>query len=106
MSAVWVRQVLDGDPAFEIDSREIPAAWPYGTIALGATEPGKVPENVDSAPAAGVSDDGSGGVGKIVYNLNPKLVDWAYGLTKGTALGDTAGDGGEPGAVYRVSECA
>jgi purine nucleoside permease len=33
-SAVWVRQVIDGDPAFEIDSREIPAAWPYGTIAL------------------------------------------------------------------------
>jgi len=88
-SAVWVRQVIDGDPAFEIDSREIPAAWPYGTIALGATEPGKVPASVDHAPAAGVSDDGSGGVGKIVYDLNPALVDWAYGLTRHIALADS-----------------
>jgi purine nucleoside permease len=88
-SAVWVRQVIDGDPAFEIDSREIPADWPYGTIALGATEPGKVPANVDHAPAAGVSDNGSGGVGKIVYNLNPTLVDWAYGLTKQIPLADS-----------------
>jgi purine nucleoside permease len=89
-SAVWIRQVVDGDPAFEIDSREIPAAWPYGTIALGATEPGKVPADVDHAPAAGVSDDGSGGVGKITYTLNPKLVDWAYGLTKEIKLADSA----------------
>jgi purine nucleoside permease len=88
-SAVWVRQVVDGDPAFEIDSREIPAAWPYGTIALGATEPGKVPANVERAPAAGVSEDGSGGVGKIVYDLNPTLVDWAYSLTKETQLPDS-----------------
>jgi purine nucleoside permease len=87
-SAVWIRQIVDGDPAFEIDSRETPAAWPYGTIALGATEPGKVPDNVDSAPAAGVSDDGAGGVGRIVYRLNPTLVDWAYQLTKEVKLPD------------------
>ncbi len=88
-SAVWVRQVVDGDPAFEIDSREIPVAWPYGTIALGTTEPGKVPANVESAPAAGVSENGSGGVGKIVYDLNPTLVDWAYGLTRQIELADS-----------------
>jgi purine nucleoside permease len=88
-SAVWIKQVIDGDPAFEIDSREIPAAWPYGTIALGTTEPAKVPANVDAAPAAGVSDNGSGGVGKIVFTLNPHLVDWAYQLTKNLALPDT-----------------
>ena len=87
-SAVWIRQVVDGDPAFEIDSRETPASWPYGTIALGATEPGKVPANVDSAPAAGVSDDGAGGVGRIVFDLNPSLVDWAYQLTKAVKLSD------------------
>ena len=89
--AVWVRTVLDGDPAFEIDSREIPAAWPYGTIALGATEPAKVPDNVDSAPAAGVSDDGAGGVGRIVFPLNRSLADWAYGLTKDVVIPDTPG---------------
>ena len=26
-SAVWVQRVLDGNPAFEIDSREIPSSW-------------------------------------------------------------------------------
>jgi purine nucleoside permease len=88
-SAVWIRQVVDGDPAFEIDSRETPAAWPYGTIALGATEPGKVPANVEAAPAAGVSDNGSGGVGKVVFTLNPELVDWAYQLTKSVRLADS-----------------
>ena len=88
-SAVWIRQVLDGDPAFEIDSREIPASWAYGTIALGATEPGKVPANVESAPAAGVSEEGSGGVGRIVYTLNPRLVDWAYRTTKDVAIPDS-----------------
>jgi purine nucleoside permease len=87
-SAVWIRQVVDGDPAFEIDSREIPGSWPYGTIALGATAPATVPANVESAPAAGVSEDGSGGVGRIVYTLNPKLVDWAYRMTKNIAIPD------------------
>ena len=89
--AVWARRVLDGDPAFEIDSREIPADWPYGTIALGATKPDAVPPNVESAPAAGVSEDGSGGVGRIVYTLNPKLVDWAYRTSKGVTIPDTEG---------------
>jgi purine nucleoside permease len=88
-SAVWVRQVVDGDPAFEIDSRETPASWPYGTVALGATEPGKVPANVESAPAAGVSEDGAGGVGRIVYKLNPALVEWAYNLTKDITIPDS-----------------
>ncbi len=88
-STVWIRHVVDGDPAFEIDHKETPASWPYGIIALGATEPGKVPANVDSAPAAGVSDNGSGGVGKIAYTLNSSLVHWAYELTKGIAIPDS-----------------
>src|SRR5260370_16972362 len=65
-SAVWIRQVVDGDPAFEIDSREIPASWPYGTIALGATEPGKVPENVGLAPAAAPSQTESAALARIL----------------------------------------
>jgi purine nucleoside permease len=87
-SAVWIQHVVDGDPAFELDHQETPASWPYGIVALGATEPGKVPANVDSAPAAGVSDNGSGGVGRVAYTLNPFLVDWAYGLTKNLVLAD------------------
>ena len=88
-SAVWIRHVVDGDPAFEIDHHDTPASWPYGIIALGATEPGMVPANVDSAPAAGVSDNGSGGVGRIVYALNLSLVQWAYQLTKDVVIPDS-----------------
>jgi len=87
-SAVWVRRVVDGDPAFEIDHKETPPSWPYGIVALGATEPGKVPAS-ESAPAAGVSENGSGGVGRILFPLNPSLVDWAYGLTRQIVLPDS-----------------
>ena len=87
-SAVWIRQVVDGDPVFELDHSDTPPSWPYGIIALGANEPNTVPANVDSAPAAGVSDNGSGGVGRIAYSLNPSLADWAYQLTKDVALPD------------------
>jgi purine nucleoside permease len=86
--AVWIRNVVDGDAAYEIDSREVPSSWPYGLIAFGATEPGKAPPNVDFSPAAGVSDNGSGGVGKIIFRLNPSLVDWAYALTKDVKIPD------------------
>lgn len=89
--AVWIKQVIDGDPAYEIDSREIPKDWPYGTIALGATKPDSVPADVSSAPAAGVSSEGSGGVGRMVYTLNPKLVDWAFRTSRGVAISDTPG---------------
>ena len=87
--AVWVRRVVDGDPAYEIDSRETPQAWPYGTIALGAIEPGKVPADTSASFAAGVSEETSGGAGRIVFTLNRSLVDWAYELTRGLKLGDS-----------------
>jgi purine nucleoside permease len=89
-SAVWIRQVVDGDPAFELDRRDTPTSWPYGIVALGATEPDKVPADVNSAPAAGVSANGSGGVGRIAYTLNPSLVDWAFGLTKNLVIPDNS----------------
>jgi purine nucleoside permease len=82
---------VDGDPVFEIDSREIPAAWPYGTVAHGVSEPAKVPANVDSAPVAGEAGENSGGIGRMVFTLNPTLVDWAYGLTKNVTIDDTEG---------------
>ena len=88
-SAVWVERVVDGNPAFEIDSREIPASWPYGLVAIGATAPGKGSANVDSVPAAGASEDGSGGVGTVAFRLNPTLVKWAYELTKDVPIPDS-----------------
>ena len=87
-SAAWIQWAVDGDPAYEIDNRETPAAWPYGIIALGATKPGQAPPNIDNTPISGVSDDGAGGVGRVAYQINPSLVTWAYGLTKGIALTD------------------
>ena len=88
-SAVWVERVVDGNPAFEIDSREIPADWPIGLVAIGATRPGVGSANVDSVPAAGASDNGSGGVGTVAFRLNPSLVAWAYALTKDVAIPDS-----------------
>jgi purine nucleoside permease len=89
-SGVWIRHVVDGDPAFELDHQDVPTSWPYGIIALGATEPGKVPANLELAPAAGVSENGSGGVGRVAYTLNASLVDWAYAQTKDIVIPDSA----------------
>src|ERR1700761_2145969 len=90
-SAVGIREVLDGDPAYEIDSREIPAAWPYGTVPLGSEQPGKVPAGAGDAPAAGVTEEISGGVGRIVFPLQRVIVNWAYGLTRNLRLADSKG---------------
>jgi purine nucleoside permease len=87
-SGVWIREVLDGDPAYEIDSREIPAGWPYGTIPLGSEQPGKIPAGSSDAPAAGLTEESSGGVGRIVFTLHPSLVNWAYALTRNLHLAD------------------
>jgi purine nucleoside permease len=88
-SAVWVQRVIDGNPAFEIDSREIPAGWPSGLVAIGATKPGEGSANVDAVPAAGASEDSTGGVGTVAFRLNPALVNWAYELTKDAAIPDS-----------------
>ena len=88
-SAVWVERVVDGNPAFEIDSREIPADWPTGLVAIGATRPGQGSANVDSVPAAGASEDSTGGVGTVAFRLNPSLVKWAYELTKAVRIPDS-----------------
>lgn len=38
-SAAWARYVSDGDIAYEIDTREAPADWPYGLMAIGNKSP-------------------------------------------------------------------
>ena len=62
------------------------ALWDHRS---GHNRTGQSAGNVERAPAAGVSENGSGGVGKIVYDLNPALVDWAYGLTRQIELADS-----------------
>jgi purine nucleoside permease len=89
-SAVWVQRVLDGNPAFEIDSREIPAGWSSGLVAIGSKKPGEGSANVDSVPDAGISDNASGGIGTVAFKLNPSLVKWAYGLSKDVPIPDSS----------------
>ena len=75
-SAAWAEYVVDGDLAHEIDPREIPPDWPTGYFPLESTRPYE--------PDARIVAENQ------VFRLNPKLVDWAYQLTRGIALGDSA----------------
>ena len=91
-SAAWARWVVDADPIFEMDDREIPKGWSEGLWSLGADRPGV------KGSASGSSD--------MVWKLNPTLVDWAYGLTRNIALADSddlkaarAGYPSEPAAL-------
>jgi purine nucleoside permease len=74
-SAVWVDHVIDGDLAYEIDAREIPADWPTGMVPLRKSTPYEQPVKRELE-------------GEI-YTLNPDLVGWAYHLTKDTPLADS-----------------
>lgn len=85
-SAAWSRWVVDGDPVFEMDDREIPADWPYGIYALGTKHPDTVPVG-DAVHSVGLQQGSSG----MVWKLDPGLVNWAYGLTKGVTLPDNPG---------------
>jgi purine nucleoside permease len=83
-SVAWSDWVVDGDMAHEIDAREIPqgtaeerSLWTTGYVPLGKSTPYEKPR------AARFGDDGN------VYRLNPKLVGWAFDLTRGVELEDT-----------------
>jgi purine nucleoside permease len=73
-SAAWARYVVDADPNFEMDDREIPAGWSEGLWSLGTSRPGV------KGSAPGSSD--------MVWKLNPGLVAWAFGLTRDVPLPD------------------
>lgn len=73
-SAVWADYVVDGDLAFEIDGRQIPANWTTGYIPLRKGTPYEQPA---------VADYGE------VYALNPGLVEWALRLTERVTLSDS-----------------
>ena len=91
-SAAWAQWVVDGDPLFEVDDRELPADWPWGLYSLGTKAPGR------KGSAAGSSG--------MAWRLEPGLVGWAYGLTRDVALPDNdqlrtarAGFPNEPAAL-------
>lgn len=76
-SAAWARWVVDGDIAYEIDSREAPADWPYGLVPVGGKKPNEIARDAPWAPKP------------MAWRLNPSLVSWAYGLTKDTVIPET-----------------
>src|SRR3984957_12650655 len=76
-SAVWASHIVDGDLAYEIDGREIPAGWSTGIVAYDRATPFEQP-----APPV-VSDNGI-----LAYDLNDGLAAWAYGLTRDLGLPD------------------
>jgi len=73
-SAVWANHVLDGDIAYEIDAREIPADWPTGYVPLLKSKPYEQPAEPDHGE---------------MYTLNRDLVFWAFQLTKDVPLADS-----------------
>ncbi len=73
-SAAWAQWVVDADPIFERDDREMPSDWPYGLWSLGTDRP-----NVKGAAP------GSSG---MAWKLDAGLVNWAYQTTRGIKLAD------------------
>ncbi len=71
-SAAWASFVVN-DVSRQIDSREAPAAWPYGLFVIGAHEPNVL-------PARPMSSD--------LYELNPKLAHWAFLQTRSISIPD------------------
>lgn len=90
-SAAWSDWVVDADPLYEIDDREVAAGWPWGLYAFHSRGPGE-------------KGDGEGASG-MAWKLDPGLTEWAYQLTRETPLADNArlaaeraGFRGEPAA--------
>ena len=88
-SAVWARQVVDGDLAYEIDAREIPDDWPYGLLPLGATQPVR--------PGEPIGDGWS--VDTVSFQLNEALVARIYEATKDIRL-PVSDSARKQGALY------
>ena len=74
-SAAWAEWVVDGDLGHEIDAREIPNTWNTGFIPLRKSVPYEMPLRQPNEGEA--------------FELDPKLVDWAYRLTKDVPLEDS-----------------
>ena len=74
-SAAWARWVVDGDLAYELDGREIPEGWSTGLVPLRRSKPYEEPVKVIEGQ---------------VFELNPKLAQWAFETTKDVKLADSA----------------
>jgi purine nucleoside permease len=79
-SAAWARWVVDGDLAQELDPRDAPPDWPTGIVPYGRIRP------YQSPPPPAQSTEGN-----LAYELNRKLVDWAFERTREVPLADGEG---------------
>jgi purine nucleoside permease len=84
-SAAWARWVVNGDELREIDDRTVPAGWPYGLWAIGATKPNQLP--YDPNHFGSVTDVAQL---SMAYELNQGLARWAYEMTKDTPIPDSS----------------
>ncbi len=75
-SAAWAEYLVDGDLAHEIDAREMPADWPIGYFARNTRKP------YDPNKPQPTGE---------MLQLNPRLTEWAFGLTRGVKLEDSPG---------------
>ena len=75
-SAVWSDWVVDGDYAYEFDSREIPKDWTTGYVPLRKKTPFEQPRTDDNG---------------LAFHLNGNLVGWALEHTRNTPLMDLPG---------------
>jgi purine nucleoside permease len=73
-SAAWAEYLVDGDLAHEIDAREIPADWPTGYFARNTRKP------YDPNKPKPTGE---------MFQLNPRLTEWAFELTRGVTLDDS-----------------
>ena len=73
-SAAWARWVVDGDIAYEVDSRDGDPAWPYGIIPVGSRRPNEKPKHGGWEPSP------------MAWELNRGLVDWAFALTRDVVI--------------------
>ena len=82
-SVAWARWVVAGDALREIDDRTIPAGWPYGLWAIGASRPDQLPYNPNHFGSVTSAKQLS-----MAYPLNAGLARWAFALSRGVALAD------------------
>ena len=73
--AAWAEWVVDGDLAYEIDAREIPAGWKTGFVPLGKAVPYQEPHQAREKNEE--------------FHLNAQLRNWAFELTKNVELPDS-----------------
>ena len=76
-SAAWALHVVDGDIAYEIDSRDVPPSWPYGLVPIGGKKPNVINEDATWAPKP------------MAWTLNAGLARWAYGITRDIPIPDS-----------------